>query len=319
MNRTPPNTSPPVASATAERAPCPHDIGALMQDSGVLMSLFDAQDRLQQANAAFLQTYHVRLDQTPTWAQLLRDNYTQRRGVVIAASDFEAWLASAQSRRGQQPFRAFETDLWDGRWLWMTETMQANGWMLCIATDITQLKASEHAMRYARDQAVLAANTDALTGIGNRRYVLERLDQMLHALLSPADQLSVVVADLDHFKRINDSLGHPAGDAVIRDFATRSQQLLQASGTVGRVGGEEFMLLLPACGSDQAEHIIEQLHAQVRQARPLPAQTDCSYTFSAGIAHACAGESLEAVFRRADHALYQAKEAGRNRSVRASA
>lgn len=319
MHRTSPTIKPPVASATVEPAPCPHDIAALMQGSGVLMSLFDAQDRLQQANAAFLQTYHVRLDSAPTWAQMLRDNYTQRRGVVIATSDFDTWLASAQSRRGQQPFRAFETDLWDGRWLWMTEAMQPNGGMLCIATDITQLKASEHAMRHARDQAIVAANTDALTGIGNRRYVLERLDQMLHALLSPADQLSVVVADLDHFKRINDSLGHPAGDAIIRDFATRSQLLLRASGTVGRVGGEEFMLLLPACGSDQAEHIIEQLHVQVRQARPLPTQADCSYTFSAGIAHARAGESLEAVFRRADHALYQAKEAGRNRSVRASA
>jgi diguanylate cyclase (GGDEF)-like protein len=308
----------PAAKGLPEAATAP-DMAALLQGSGVLLGVFDRHDRLQHANAAFLQAYGIPDGHKPTWAELLRHNHLHQRGVIIVTDDFEAWLASARSRRGQQPFRAFETDLWDGRWLWMTETTQPDGSMLCIASDITQLKASEHAMRHARDQAVIAANTDALTGIGNRRYVLGKLDEMLHGLRSPADQLSVVVADLDHFKRINDRLGHAVGDVVIRDFAARSQQLLCASGSVGRVGGEEFMLLLPACGADQAEHVIEQLHAQVRQARPVPARPDCSYTFSAGIAHARIGDSMETVFRRADLALYEAKLAGRNRSMCAAA
>jgi diguanylate cyclase (GGDEF)-like protein len=303
------------ADAAAAPDMAPPDMAALLQRSGVLLGVFDRHDTLQHANPAFLEAYDIRLGHKPTWAELLRHNYVHQRGVIIVTDDFEAWLASARSRRGQQPFRAFETDLWDGRWLWMTETTQPDGGMLCIASDITQLKASEHAMRHARDQAVIASNTDALTGIGNRRYVLGKLDEMLHGLRSPADQLSVVVADLDHFKRINDRLGHAAGDVIIQDFAARSQQLLSASGAVGRVGGEEFMLLLPACRADQAEHIIEQLHAQVRQARPVPARPDCSYTFSAGIAHAQVGDSMETVFRRADLALYEAKLAGRNRSM----
>jgi diguanylate cyclase (GGDEF)-like protein len=310
--------APPAAKGLPESATAP-DMAALLQGSGVLLGVFDRHDRLQHANAAFLQAYGIPDGHQPTWAELLRHNHLHQRGVIIVTDDFEAWLASARSRRGQQPFRAFETDLWDGRWLWMTETTQPDGSMLCIASDITQLKASEHAMRHARDQAVIAANTDALTGIGNRRYVLGKLDEMLHGLRSPADELSVVVADLDHFKRINDRLGHAVGDVVIQDFAARSQQLLCASGSVGRVGGEEFMLLLPACGADQAEHVIEQLHAQVRQARPVPARPDCSYTFSAGIAHARIGDSMETVFRRADLALYEAKLAGRNRSMCAAA
>jgi diguanylate cyclase (GGDEF)-like protein len=75
------------------------------------------------------------------------------------------------------------------------------------------------------------------------------------------------------------------------------------------------MIVSPACCTDQATRIIEQLHVQVRQARPLSAQADCRYSFSAGIAQARAGENLESVFRRADHALYLAKQAGRNRSA----
>ncbi|MDB5851622.1 MAG: diguanylate cyclase [Rhodoferax sp.] len=299
----------------ASSTPVPRDLQLLLQDSAVLMALFDPEDRLRCANAAFVATFHPELAAAPTWAEMLRANYHHQRGTNVSAADFEAWLASAKSRRGKLPFRGFEADLHDGRWLWMTETMQPDGWMLCIATDISQLKASEHAMRHARDAAVEVANTDALTGIGNRRHVLLRLDQMLASLHEPGERLCVVVADLDRFKSINDRLGHPAGDVFLKDFARRAQHLLRATDTVGRVGGEEFMMLLPSLGSGQAEKIIDRLHAEVRLARPLALRPDDGYTFSAGIADAQRGESLEAVFRRADAALYQAKSDGRNRTV----
>jgi diguanylate cyclase (GGDEF)-like protein len=295
--------------------PVPCDLQQLLQESAVLMALYDPADRLRSANAAFAAAFDIDPAASPTWADLLRTNFHHQRGTKINTSDFEAWLASAQSRRGKLAFRAFETDMHDGRWLWMTETMQPDGWMLCIATDISQLKASEHAMKQARDVAIAVANTDVLTGIGNRRYVLGRLEQMLGALERADDQLSVVVADLDRFKDINDRLGHPAGDAILQDFARRAQHLLRATDTVGRVGGEEFMMLLPALGCGQAEKIIDRLHVEVRLARPLQLLPDDGYTFSAGIADARAGESLEGVFRRADAALYQAKSKGRNRTI----
>jgi diguanylate cyclase (GGDEF)-like protein len=295
--------------------PVPCDLQQLLQESAVLMALYDPADRLRSANAAFAAAFDIDPAASPSWADVLRTNFRHQRGTKISASDFEAWLASAQSRRGKLPFRAFETDLHDGRWLWMTETMQPDGWMLCIATDISQLKASEHAMKQARDVAIAVANTDVLTGIGNRRYVLGRLEQMLGALERADDQLSVVVADLDRFKDINDRLGHPAGDAILQDFARRAQHLLRATHTVGRVGGEEFMMLLPALGCGQAEKIIDRLHVEVRLARPLQLLPEDGYTFSAGIADARAGESLEGVFRRADAALYQAKSKGRNRTI----
>ena len=301
-------TPPPSASV-------PHDLQRLLQESAVLMALYDPGDRLRSANAAFVAAFHVDLAAAPSWAEVLRTNFDHQRGTKVSTADFEAWLASARSRRGKQPFRGFETDMHDGRWLWMTETLQPDGWMLCIAADISQLKASEHAMKHARDVAIAVANTDALTGIGNRRHVLGRLEQMLAALERPEDRLSVVVADLDRFKDINDRLGHPAGDAILQDFARRAQHLLRSTDTVGRVGGEEFMMLLPALGCGQAEKIVDRLHVEVRLARPLHLLPDDGYTFSAGIADAHAGESIEGVFRRADAALYQAKSKGRNRTI----
>lgn len=307
-----------MTSTLIDRPPCetvPHDLQQLLQASAVLMALYDADDRLRSANPAFVAAFHADPAAAPSWTELMQSNYQHRRGTKVDAPAFEPWLATVRSRRGKQPFRGFETDLYGDRWLWMTETLLPDGWMLCLATDITALKASEHALRQARDVAIAVANTDPLTGIGNRRHVLTRLQQMLSAMQSPCDRLSVVVADLDHFKAVNDRLGHPAGDTILQDFAHRAQHLLRATDTVGRVGGEEFMLLLPAMEPGQAAKVIERLHTQVRTARPLPLQPDCGYTFSAGIADAVCGESLEAVFRRADHALYQAKSAGRNQTA----
>jgi hypothetical protein len=95
----------------------------------------------------------------------MRRNFELRRRTVIHAADFEEWLRSTQSRRGKIAYRAFETDLLDGRWFWMTEAVQKSGWMLCIASDITSLRAKGRTVRQDCDQAIKAAQTDELTGV----------------------------------------------------------------------------------------------------------------------------------------------------------
>lgn len=82
---------------------------------------------------------------------------------------------SAQSRRGKLPYRAFEMDLYDGRWFWMTETVQQDGWMLCVASDVTELRQGYRTLRQDRDLAVRASQTDELTGTANRRFVFAKL------------------------------------------------------------------------------------------------------------------------------------------------
>ena len=138
------------------------------------------------------------------------------RGTVISVPDFEAWVVSAQSRRGKMPFSAFETDLVDGRWLWMTETVDRSGWMLCIANDITHLRADERTLRQDRDFALKASQTDELTGISNRRYMMAQLEAMIRS--QPAGgpvNGCISILDIDFFKGINDLYGHQTGDEIL--------------------------------------------------------------------------------------------------------
>ena len=105
----------------------------LVEHSDVLLAVYDEADRLRLANDAFRRCFHLAPGETPTWVEIMRRNHAAFRGTAIQAADLEAWLTSTQSRRGKTPFRAYETDLTDGRWLWMTETVRPNGWMLCVA------------------------------------------------------------------------------------------------------------------------------------------------------------------------------------------
>jgi diguanylate cyclase (GGDEF)-like protein len=221
---------------------------------------------------------------------------------------------STQARRGKVPFRAFETDLVDGRWLWMPESVQCDGWMLCIASDITALRAAGRSVRQDRDLAIKASHTDELTGVANRRFVMARIDDMLQRSGSDESVLGCLgILDIDGFKGINDRYGHQVGDLILRDFAKRIHGLVRRADSFGRIGGEEFVLVMPATSLDAAALVVERMLVAVRNARPLTEHPNFAYTFSAGIAAGQVGDMAASLYARADNALYSAKIAGRNR------
>jgi diguanylate cyclase (GGDEF)-like protein len=238
------------------------------------------------------------------------------RGTVIRANNFDEWLRSTQSRRGKIGYRAFETDLMDGRWLWMTEAVQKNGWMLCVASDITTLRAEERSVRQDRDLAIKASQTDELTGVANRRFVMARIEDMLVAAKDGSEGC-VSVFDIDNFKHINDRFGHHAGDLVLQDFAQRIHQAVRRGDCFGRVGGEEFILVIPGTSLDDAVGIVERMLMMIRFSRPLKEFPDFAYTCSAGVAASLTADNAPELYRRADQALYAAKLGGRDR-VRAA-
>ncbi|ARQ12833.1 GGDEF domain-containing protein (plasmid) [Rhizobium etli] len=288
----------------------------LSAQTETLMAVYDGDDRLRYANRAFRAAYFIEPEETPLWPDLMRRNFDLGRGTVIRTDNFEEWLRSTQSRRGKIGYRAFETDLSDGRWLWMTEAVQTNGWMLCIASDITRLKVHGRTVRQDRDQAIKASYTDELTGVANRRFVMARVEDMLAAARHGSSGC-LAVFDIDNFKRINDRLGHHAGDLVLRDFAHRIHQNVRRNDCFGRVGGEEFLLVMPATGPEDALAMVERMLTVIRFSRPLPDSPDFSYTCSAGIAACVPTDSASELYRRADQALYDAKMSGRDR-VRAA-
>lgn len=260
-----------------------------------------------------LNLMQVEENSRPTWKEILRANHREQNGTRISTADFEAWLASAASRRGKLPFRAFEADLHGDRWVYVTETTLPNGWMLCVLTDITELGTDERTLRQQRDLALRAALTDPLTGLSNRRHMQETLttlhtNQQLHSA-------AVVLLDIDHFKRVNDTLGHDQGDALLRHFARLLQSEVRQKDLACRWGGEEFLLLLRDICPTATNHIIERVFYCVRSSVPLPQEPDFRFTCSAGITFIQAHESVHTALKRADDALYEAKHSGRNRWI----
>ncbi len=293
--------------------PLPQALFALHESSESWVFVFDAEDRLRYANPAYRAAVRLPPQECLTWAGIMRANHAHRQGLVIETDDIELWLATVASRRGKQPYRCFEVDTHDGRWFWVSETLSPEGWLLCIGTEITALRQDVRSLRQARDKALRAARTDSMTGLANRGHALTQLRQ---ALDNPdAAPLCVALLDLDHFKRINDSLGHAAGDAVITDFCRHMLACTRREDMCARLGGEEFLLMLPHADLAQASAVVQRLLERTRQARPLPGLPDQGYTASAGVALARAGDSTDSLLHRADAALYQAKAGGRDRLV----
>lgn len=288
----------------------------LVEHSGVLLALYDETDRLRLANDAFRRTFHLSPGETPSWTEIMRRNHGAFKGTAIKAADLEAWLTSTQSRRGKTPFRAYETDLVDGRWLWMTETVRPNGWMLCIASEITDLRREERLLRQDLDLAMRAAQTDELTSTANRRFVFGRLEALINAAaLIPDSALSVCLFDIDLFKSINDRFGHQAGDLVLRHFTNLVHRVIRRTDCFGRIGGEEFMLVMPGSPAENALAFAGHLLAFARTAQPLPDRPAVNYTCSAGVAAYRPGDTAAAIYGRADRALYRAKAEGRDRAL----
>ncbi len=152
---------------------------------------------------------------------------------------------------------------------------------------------------------------DPLTGTLNRQALLPRVAELRQQSLMTSEPIGMVLGDLDHFKRINDSFGHAAGDAVLKDVAYTLRKALRAFDLVYRIGGEEFLLLLPGATVEHAAEMAEQLRAAVAAAR---AGDGHELTMSFGVAASGAGEPFdyEALFAEADAALYAAKRDGRN-------
>ncbi|MBE7423943.1 MAG: diguanylate cyclase [Zoogloeaceae bacterium] len=159
---------------------------------------------------------------------------------------------------------------------------------------------------------------DSLTGLLNHSEAKSRLNLLVQSLQNTPEPLCVAMLDIDHFKSINDTYGHPAGDQVIRSLAWLLKGRLRASDIIGRYGGEEFIVVLRNAGPDEAQAVLESIRGDFATLPHAHAAGTLQATFSAGIACFPAWRTGNDLTRAADEALLEAKRQGRNRIVRAS-
>jgi len=179
------------------------------------------------------------------------------------------------------------------------------------------LSASEQALRRELQNTKKAASTDPLTRAWNRGAIMRLLEVELQRARQHQDGVAVAMVDLDHFKRINDTFGHPGGDEVLRMAADHMRASLRRQDSVGRYGGEEFLIVMTGCGRTDSMQVCERVREQIATSPVELSAGPCSVTASIGLWQGVPGpeHSPASVIAAADVALYEAKHAGRDRVV----
>ncbi|NBX21624.1 MAG: hypothetical protein EBR58_09725, partial [Betaproteobacteria bacterium] len=211
----------------ADSAALVDHFSSLYEHSPLHVVLYDPQDMVRYANPAHCTDFGMARDVQMSWSDMMRHSYQNQVGAAINTDNLEAWLVSAKARRGKLPFRTFETDLRNGRWMYITETMDDQGWMLSVGFDITALRANDRSLRQARDGALRAAQVDTLTGVSSRAHVLEQLDLRLNQLRSTQQPCGLVLVDLAAVVvQILVRLNHLTMDWVIRQAHHHPKEIM---------------------------------------------------------------------------------------------
>ncbi len=190
--------------------------------------------------------------------------------------------------------------------------------MLRIKRLQEELESRERELEEMNDRLRRVSQTDGLTGLDNRRYLEERLHEMFEHSLRLHEPLSVVMCDIDHFKSVNDTYGHLAGDAILRQFAELIKEQAREIDRVGRYGGEEFLIILPGTVLDAAVTFAGRVRDRIQAQEFIYEDERIRRTVSCGVAawpHPLIA-SRDQLIRSADEALYVAKETGRDKVVR---
>lgn len=212
----------------------------------------------------------------------------------------------------------------EGRWLWLALLLAGVSLLVSAGAGVRYLRRGrEHQAEIARvnaelvalnDELRMQARFDSLTGCRNRRYFLEEVESELNRSARFAFPCSLAVLDIDHFKEVNDRYGHAAGDVLLKHFAQTVGACLRACDSLGRLGGEEFALLLPQTTLEGAVELAERVRVAVELSSVRCGLVDVRFTVSIGVEQWRGGDdSGESLIVRADHAMYAAKHGGRNR------
>jgi diguanylate cyclase (GGDEF)-like protein len=240
----------------------------------------------------------------------------ERGEIPDARGQEEEWLRQRMAGRGKLSTPLLRCTP-DGRWMHIYEIGTPSGCLVMMRLEVSELVQQTMALEQSNERLEHLSTTDALTGLANRRAFDQCLQSEWQRSARNLQPLSLLMVDIDHFKRYNDHYGHPAGDACLRQVASILFDCAQRSGElVARYGGEEFALLLPGTNVEDASLVAQRCMDEVAKARINHAHSPVSplLTCSIGLATVVASQDLvpESLLRSADDALYRAKSAGRS-------
>lgn len=248
-----------------------------------------------------------------TFNQMASHCYHSQTGLIITTDSIDNWFKYAKNKRRSEKYRRFEIDLHDGRWFQISEQLVHKNCIVMISTDITDKKNAESRLTEMSQELFLLATTDSLTNIYNRRHFMEQASIEQKRCQREKAGYALLMLDLDYFKAINDGYGHACGDAVLKEVANTIKQELRTYDLLGRIGGEEFAILLSNTDKGSALTIAERVRISVANSEVKCNSQRLKATVSIGVAlDHNANKSLESLFLSADKLLYQAKNNGRN-------
>jgi diguanylate cyclase len=184
-------------------------------------------------------------------------------------------------------------------------------------TQLTEVNAKVEEQQEELEQLQTEAGQDFLTGIANRKVLSERTDELLSLARRHGNVFSIIMFDIDHFKRVNDTYGHLAGDRILKAVASLINAQRRVADIFGRYGGEEFVMVLPETGQEQAAGVAEKIRERVEKAAFKFEDQTIKITISIGVGSVNVNDSETTFLKRVDDALYKAKLGGRNRVVEA--
>ena len=201
-------------------------------------------------------------------------------------------------------------------WWVMLGTLTRCFWIVnFVRTLQDQVRDKHAALNAALAQIERLANTDELTGLDNRRSLMQWLCNQMALHERAGLSLCVAMLDVDHFKQVNDTFGHAAGDQVLQGFARAASSAMRSADRLGRYGGEEFILVLPTTSSRDSETPLERIRQCIADFDWSDINSGLRVTVTIGVTEYRSGETVEELLQRADAALYRGKAAGRNRVV----
>lgn len=314
--------APSLASAGFDRIETLEDSTLLLRtalehvDQGVV--LLDSSHVVRACNARARELLDLPadvLDENVTLADI-RAFQNARGDFSLMPPAMAAVVSSSDARR--HPLR-YDWPRPDNSTLDVRRVPLAGGASIDIFTDVTERRAFEAALRESEHRCRLLAErieefsqVDDLTGVLNRRSIMQTLRDQLADSERSGEPCAVAMIDLDFFKRINDRFGHPIGDEVLRSFAIAVGANARAVDRLGRYGGEEFLLVLPCIGGVEATEAVDRLRAIIADLDWSAISDELQVSVSAGVTQALPNEAVEDIVARADAALYRAKAAGRN-------